>query len=267
MKTRKYHKAIPLDHLVIDPKVQRHEGVDQRRVNKMAATFDPNALGTLIVSERKDGSLVCLDGAHRRAAGQQAGYTEPVDCTVFAGLTVPDEAALFLLYNSKKDPSAVSRFKARVVAGDDVACDINDIIDRHGWKIGLASDIGQIAAVERLESVYRNGAKTVAEGAHPELVDRTLEILTEAWEYDHQSVDGTMLAAVGQILGRFDTAVDSKILIGKLQKTRPGVLIGRARALRDAQGGTVAAALAKVITSEYNNRRRSNPLPEWTWVR
>jgi hypothetical protein len=52
-----------------------------------------------------------------------------------------------------------------------------------------------------------------------------------------------------------------------LADTRPGVLIGRSKALRDLQGGTIAAAMAKTLVGLYNKRRRTNLLPEWVWVR
>lgn len=263
----KYHKSIPLEQIIVDPEVQRAEGVDQRRVGKMAGNFNPDALGTLIVSERADGTYVVLDGMHRRAAALLAGYANSVDCIVFGGLTVAEEASLFLLYNDKKDPSAVSRFRARVTAGEFSAVEINRIVRERGWRIAPQSDVGAIAAVRQLESVYRTAANTQPEGAYPVVLSRTLKILTEAWEYDLNSVSGSMLAGVGQLIGRFGDSVDDKALISKLQRHRPMALIGRARLLKDAQGGVVPAALAKIIAGEYNNRRRTNMLPEWTWIR
>lgn len=44
----------------------------------------------------------------------------------------------------------------------------------------------------------------------------------------------------------------------------------RARAckvLRDVQGGTVPAALAKILAGMHNKKRRTNLLPEWVWIR
>ena len=262
------HRAVALDEISIDPKVQRDEGVNQPRVNKMASAFDRDALGVLILSQRRDGTLVCLDGAHRTAAARQAGHAARMDAIVFTGLSMAEEASLFLLYNDKKDPSAISRFKARVIAGDPVAVDVNRIIAEHGWKVSTAkNDTGVLAAIDKAEAVYRNAGKTMPEGAYPEVLDSVLTILTAAWEHDPKSTHGALLIGVSQLIGRFGKAIDYKKVIDEMQGTRPGVLMGKARNLADIQGGTVSAAVAKILVGLHNNRRRTNLLPEWVWTR
>lgn len=260
-------RKVSLDEIVIDLRVQRAEGIDQRRVAAMAATFDPDAMGVLILSQRDDGSLVCIDGMHRRSAALQAGFKKPVDARVFTGLTMADEAALFLLYNTKKDPSAISRFKARVMKGEEDAVALDGILHKLGWKISTAGEQGNLAAIEALEAVYRNGAGSVPEGAHPDLAERTLTVTTGAWGYDPTGANAILLRGVGQLLGRFGDAVDVAKIVRELQGTQPRALVGRAKTLKDAQGGTSAAALAKILVSLHNNRRRTNLLPEWVWVR
>lgn len=260
------HK-VPLDAITVDPRVQRQEGLDQRRVNKMAANFNPDALGLLILSERPDGTLICLDGMHRRAAAQQVGWKQPVDARVFKGISIAEEAGLFLLFNTKKDPSAISRFKARVLTGDGVAVDINNIARRRGWTIMQSADPGNLAAVDALEQVYRTGAGTLSDGTYPGITERTLATITEAWGRDPLGVQQSTLKGVAQLYGRYGNAVDTPKLIRELQDTQPRVLVGRAKTLKDVQGGTVPAALAKILVSLHNNRRRSNLLPEWVWVR
>jgi len=260
-------RSVALDKIVTDPRVQRQEGVDKRRVNKMAAQFDPDALGVLILSQRADGTLVCLDGDHRRAAARQAGWAQPVEARIFTGLSIAEEAALFLLYNDKKDPSAISRFGARVLAGDDVAIDISDIARRLGWKITQAADPGSLAAVDALERVYRTGAGTLTAGAYPAVTARTLATITEAWGHEAIAVQGPILSGVAQVYGRYGNAVDTSKLVREMQDTQPRVLVGRAKTLKDVQGGTVPAALAKILVGLHNSRRRTNLLPEWVWTR
>lgn len=259
---------VSLDEIVIDPRVQRKEGVNQRRVNKMAANFDPHALGVLILSYRRDGSYVCLDGMHRRAAAIQAGWVGPVDARVFTGLSLSEEAALFLLYNDKKDPSAVSRFGARVTAGEPIAVDINDIVTQYGWKVAANSqEKGILSAVDAMEQVYRTATKTLPDGAHPGVAQWTIAVITAAWGHDPAGVQGAILGGVSQLYGRFSETIDSEKLVKELQNTLPRRLVGNAKVLRDAQGGNVPAALAKILVGLHNNRRRTNLLPEWVWTR
>lgn len=260
-------KKLPIDSLIIDPNIQRVEGIDQRRVDKMAADFTPAALGVITVSERRDGSLVVLDGMHRTATCRQANYDRPITAEVFTGLTIEDEAGLFLRLNSGKNPTAISKFLVRVQMGDPIAVDLTDILSAHGWKVMISQDPGNLVAVDALERVYRNGGGTVSDGANHELTDRVIEIVTAAWEHDQGGVNQHMLLAVAQLVGRFGAALDTVKLVTEMQQTRPGVLIGKAKTLRDVQGGTVPAALAKILAGMHNKKRRTNLLPEWVWIR
>ena len=261
-------RKVSLDEIVIDLRVQRAEGLDHRRVNTMASNFDPDALGVLILSQRADGTLVCLDGMHRRAGALQAGWKKPVDARVFAGLTMPEEAALFLLYNDKKDPSAISRFKARVLSGDEVAVDINRILQSFGWTVGTETkNPGNLAAVEALEKVYRSGSGALSDGTYPSLTEWVVSVITEAWGRDPIAAHGAILGGLAQLCARYSTAIDTRKLVHELQATQPRALVGKAKTWRDIQGGTVPAAVAKILVGLHNNRRRANLLPEWVWVR
>lgn len=267
MTTTSHHKSVSLDDLTIDPLVQRREGVDIRRVDKMAERFNPLALGTITVWQRDDGRLVVLDGMHRAAAARQSGYGGLIDAIVIDGITIADAAELFLLLNNTKTPSAITKFLVRVVSGEKDAMAMSDIIEAHGWRVRPASGPGNLTAVTAFERVFRNAGGAMAEGQHPEILDRTLDIVTAAWEHDQGAVDAHMLLAVAQLLGRFGPSIDTKKLVAEMQDTRPGVLIGRAKVLRDAQGGIVPAALAKILAGLHNKKRRTNLLPEWVWIR
>lgn len=256
-----YQKSVPLDAITVDPRVQRTEGPDQRRVDKMAAAFNPDALGVIILSERADGTLVCLDGMHRVLAARQAGHTALMEAIVFTGLALADEASLFLLYNDKKDPSAVSKFNARVVSGDPVAQDIERIVRSHGWRVGVSTHPGCINAINKAEDVYRTGSGSVANGVHPEILDRVLGIITAAWGHDQHGVHQAILAGMGQVVGRFGTLVDSNKMVAEIRGTRPESIIGSARSMAGVQRTSVSAALARDLAGMYNNRLRKNRLP------
>ena len=267
MTVKSRNRKVNLNELTYDPIVQRVEGVDMKRVAKMAENFNADALGILICSERANGVIAVLDGGHRVAAARMAGHTEPLDAKVFVGLTLAQEASLFLLYNDKKDPSSISSFRGRVVSEDPVAIAVNRIINYYGWTVASGHDKGCLAAVKAAEKVYRNGHGAVADGVHPELLDAVLDIITDAWEWYRSSVDSALLAGMGQLCGRFGKSINRDKMIRELQKTRPNVIIGRARVLKDAQGGTVPAAMAKILTGMHNSNKRTNLLPDWVWVR
>lgn len=260
-------KKLALDDLTVDLRVQRVEGVDRKRVARINGAFDPLALGTILVSARPDGSYVVLDGMHRCEFARAHGYTKPMDAIVLTGLTLADEARLFVLYNDMRVPSAISRFSARVIMGDPAAVACDSILTAHGWKIAFDSHDGNFAAVEAIDIVYRNAAGVLPNGEHFDVTNRTIEIITQAWDHDRKSGDGFMVKGMGQLVGRLGDHLDYAKLRRELQDTMPGLIIGKAKALRDAQGGTVPAALAKVLVGLHNRGRRSNLLPEWVWVR
>jgi hypothetical protein len=260
-------RRLELDQLTIDPAVQRVEGVDTKRVARINGSFDPLALGTIIVSERARGEYVVLDGMHRCEFARAARYTKPMDAIVFTGLNLADEARLFRLYNDARMPSAISKFCARVVEGEPIATAVTGILASHGWHVGVEPHPGVVAAVDALDRVYRNAGGVLPDGEHADITDRVISTLSAAWEHDRKAVDAAMLLAVAQLYGRFGAGVDDKKLIGEMQATRPGVLIGKAKSMRDLQGGTVPAALAKILAGMHNNKRRTNLLPDWVWIR
>lgn len=261
-------KKVKVEDLHLHEDIQRAEGMDNRRVQEMCEAFNPSGVNVITVSQRSNGELFILDGRHRVAAARLAGYTGSVETKIWTGLTRAQEADLFRLLNNSKTVSAISMFLAAVIVGDAAQVEMTAIVERHGWKIGLNSDDGYIRAVQALERLYMGAAiGNKKAGPYPELAERTVLTITEAWEWDRKSVDAAMLLGVGQLYARFGREVDDVKLVAEMRGTRPGTLLGKARALRDVQGGTVPAALAKVLVGMHNRKRRTNLLPEWVWTR
>lgn len=244
---------------------QRLEGTDPRRVGRMVKTWDIRKVGTITVSQRADGSHFCIDGAHRSAAARELGITE-LPAIVHAGLTREQEAAMFSGLNDFARPSAISRFMARVDAGERAANDIKRTVESHGWFIGTSS-LAHVAAVDALDNIYRNGAGTQPEGDNQPLLDATLALVTAAWGHDPDATNGSIIKGVAQLFGRFGADVDTKVLVSQMRQTTPGAIYRKAKAVQDLQGGTVPAAVAKILVGLHNTRKRTHKLPEWVWVR
>src|SRR5690242_16192920 len=87
------------DELVIDPMMGERK-YNARRAKRIAQTIDPDALGVLYVSKRRDGTYVVIDGQHRRGAFIELGWgDQKMPCHVYHGLTLADEARLFAEFN------------------------------------------------------------------------------------------------------------------------------------------------------------------------
>lgn len=264
-KTRQ--TTVRASELTFDLRVQRREGTDSRRVDRIAADHDPKALGVITYSLRDNGSKVCLDGRHRAEGSIKAGYDRPIPAIEHTGLTLQEEARIFLLLNDTKTPTAITRFLSRVVQDDPVAVDINRIVESNGWKVAQGSEAGFINCIDAVERVYRSAAGTKPDGSHPDVLDTTLNILASAWERDYRSSNNNLVLGVAALVGRFGPSIDLKKLVTEMSYTRPDVLLGKGKVLRDVQGGTVGSAIAKILVGAHNKGRRTNTLPEWVWVR
>lgn len=253
---------LPVAKLTVDPAVQR--GVDKLRVDKMAKDYRTDALGTVIVSRREDGTCHVVDGQHRVQATIAAGYgDQEIACLVYEGLTRPEEAAMFRRLNNTRTVMPVDKFRVRVVEGDAAAVTLNGILNHHGWKVEQSKNDGMFAAVAALEAVYRG--KLNGPGDATTICDTLIRVITEAWGHDSAGVRSEIVAGIGAVLLRYNTRVDLAKLVSELGQAKAGPrgLIGKAKGLRDYRGGKLSDAFAEVIVEMVNKSRRTNRLPEW----
>lgn len=231
---------------------------------KLAEGFNPDGIGIPIVSRRGDGTYIWIDGQNRGELMRQAGWgDQKIQCRVFFGLTLAQEAVLFLVHNDNRPVRPINKFLARVTAEDPTAVAIVRIAKRVGWKVGEAGAEKVIPAAVALEKVYRMDQTEEHPGG--DILELTLRVVTEAWGYKSEAADGRILQGVGALLHRFGDAVNRQTLVKKLAEfpAGPSGVIGKARGMQSFQGGTVPHCVAEVIVNAYNARRRTNVLPDW----
>lgn len=89
---------------------------DEKRIKKIAGSWDDMKANLIHVSHRPDGYYV-MDGNHTRLAYKTLGG-EKLPCRVYEGLTIEDEARIFSELNmSQKKPSFAEILRARATAG------------------------------------------------------------------------------------------------------------------------------------------------------
>jgi hypothetical protein len=230
-------------------------------------SFDPSKLGIPIVSERADGTRVWLDGQNRGALLKLVGWgDQSIDCKVFRGLTVKQEAALFLGHNDNRRVGTVYQFLARVTAGDPTAVAITEIARGIGWRIADQNGPETITAVAALEKVYQGDLREPVEGYAPGwALQRTLSTITDAWGFKSETPNGEIIKGVGALFNRYLDGIDSIALIKKLASypAGPAGLLGDARGRRQYQGGSVSACVSESVVDLYNKGRRSRTLETW----
>lgn len=231
---------------------------------KLREGFDPDGIGVPIVSHRGGGKYVWLDGQNRGELMRRAGWgDQKIQCRVFNGLSLAQEASLFLVHNDNRRVQPIYKFLAKVTAGDPAAVATTRIAESLGWKISDQSGDRCIAAVVALEKVYLSDKKDEKPGGA--VLELTLRVVTEAWGYKSEAVDGRIIQGIGAVFSRFGDAIDRAVLVKKLAEFPAGAsgVLGKGRGMQQFQGGTVSHCVAEVVVTAYNARRRTNVLPDW----
>ena len=239
--------------------------IDFTWVDARTNSFDPDKLGVPIVSERADGTYAVLDGQNRLELCRRVGWGDQlIECRVFRGLTLAQEARLFLGHNDSRQVGSFHKFAARITAGDPDAVAISAIVAKAGWELSYFVGERKIAAVAALESIWKN-TRPDPTGYRGATLAATLAIATEAWGYGADAANGQVLRGIGLVLNRFGAMVNTADLTRQLAKHRNGSLgvLADARGLHAYAGGTVAACAADTIVTIYNKHRRTTALPPW----
>lgn len=254
MTHKSIKRELPLSKLIVDAKLQR--GLDWPRVNRMAAEFDRDALGTLVVSDRGNDLYHIIDGQHRTEALRIAeGDDAHVDCRIFMDLTREDEARLFRLYNNTSKLQALTKFLVRLEEREAVALSIDIVLRKYGWKVVPGSGEGNFAAVSAIEKTWNRDHTAV---------ERTIATVTRAWGHNYEAVHGGIVEGIGMVYARYGDSIDQKNLIEKLSSFEggPSNFLGSARGLK-AFNRNMPNAVAELTVELYNRGKRSKALGPW----
>lgn len=283
-KTRFDDKArydqVRVGNLVVDHRVQR-DHLNKSKLNAMREEFQPLGLNTILVSERDDGEMVIIDGQHRwTIAAEMLGEDFLMDCKVFTGLSLAEEAELFVLTNKNQQPAnALDLHKANVTRGDEVSIAIERAALSQGWVVGSGRRSGEgpgyIAAVKVLAEIYHLGEDWY-EGHGPALVEDTLTVVTQAWGHDDpKAVNQYVLKAVGTFIyavrkyvdetDRGDEYFDLEWLASRMKArlTKGGAKgwIEAMRSIVDGSNWTLQQAMRHSLYDTYNHGKRARKLP------
>lgn len=246
-----------LYELVVDPVIQRN--LVDTEVNDIVRKFNPAALGVLTVSLRDNGVRSVVDGQQRRAAlirlHSEGAYDSKVQVMVHEGLSLAEEAQLFLDLNARRTVDAIRRFKTRLIAEDPQALDIERMLKE--LKILLGSQ--GVQAIETLDRIY----------SQPNGPDRLWWVLSTIKEvYDTSGrggcYDGRVVMAFSMVHAAFIDILDYERLLDALSKVgnRISKLHGAGATKKEFNRGNLSYNMAEVIRLWYNDtRRRTTKLP------
>lgn len=241
--------------LWVDPSVQR--SLKKARVNKMAAEFNPDALGVITTSFRSPRRIHIIDGQHRYRAAEAAKFTGVFQTMQYHGLTIPQEAALFRLLNTTEKVTRIDQFLVACVEQDPAAVHLAAILAAEGWEVSPSTAEGRIAAIASLERVY---------ALDPDAAKAALHVLTVAYGHRPAAVQGSMIEGVGRMIAKYGVAAIDLDDFAKRLASVPGGpdgLVGNARGQKLTRTGNLSTQVARIVVALYNQRRRRTALAPW----
>lgn len=262
---------ISVNDLVIDRRVQR-AGINRAKIDHMVKYFNANSLGLVHVSRRRTekGVLVenvLLDGQHRHETVRiVTDGTGKLWCRVFVGLTLDQEAQMFLDLNRTTAPTRIDKFNVlrhtSSVEGR-VAQEIADICTGYGLTVSKTSGPGHINCVHVLTKMY-----TLSElkDRSPNLVHLTILSITKAWGVNNrENVVGAIVEGIGAIFDVHGSDLDLDRLINVMRETEGGPvgLLARATQVAAMRQGKRSMAVAELLMEAYNKNLRNRSLGPW----
>lgn len=244
---------VPIAAMRVSEIAQRE--LNPARVDRIAANFDPEDVGTPTVSHRGEHFFI-IDGQHRIAAMKAIGWDDQqIQCWTYEGMTEEEEAERFLKLNDNLAVSAMSKFRVSVAAGRARECDIDRIVRINDCVVSHDKSDGAIGAVGTLGRIYdRAGAKTLG---------RTIRIAHAA--YGDPGLDAAVLDGIGALCQRYNGQLDDDAAIERLSSAAGGTngLLSKAEALRRRTGVTRGHCVAATAVELINRGRGGKKLPDW----
>jgi hypothetical protein len=239
--------------LLTDGYAQR--SYDPKWAEKLATNWNPGKEGIYRVSRRGPGKDYVFDGQHRAGARLLRKEADAqVPALVYEGMTRQEEAEQFLAFNVEtRKPNNIDTFRLQVVAEQEDALAIQDVLDKHGLRVEGGAGPNSVAAVTSLRWLYTVGGT--------ELLDDVLTLVHNVWPSERDGRAGEILKGLGYFLVKVTGHPDMDALQKNLTMSgSPAGLLGKASQYRQATGRPMWEEVAHRVLDIYNARRSSRRL-------
>lgn len=180
---------------------------------------------------------------------------------VFEGLTLPEEAQMFVDLNTMNKPNLFDLFRLRVIADDSQAVEINKLLMAYGWTVGSQNSRGTLKAVGTLDDLYLQGKRS-----ETDLLQFVLMTVTRSWGLEPEGTRASILQALAAVFNEYGDTLDQDRLVHIL-KNYPGGPSGLwadgKQFASTRRTGAVPMGIAERIVDEYNKGLRAKALHPW----
>lgn len=151
---------LPKEKILINHAYQR-DRINETRINEIASAWSWIRCGALSIAKR-EGKFYAMDGQHRLLAAMKRADIETMPCIIFTAESLEVEANSFVALNSHKTAVAgVDRFKAMVVAGDQMALAVRNMLQDTGHSVGPTSSAKTVSCILTIWKMYSRDPSTM----------------------------------------------------------------------------------------------------------
>lgn len=250
---RTEYSKINSKSIISEPSYQRM--VDFSRVKKIVSNFNPNLVNPIKVSLR-DGKYYVFDGQHTLKAlvAKNNNKDLMVDCKVYYGMTLEDEARLFAEQNGiSRSVESNQKLLSLYIAKDIDVVDFKETIESTGIKCNFKREGAapwKIACYKSLFDIYLKYGKS-------HLIE-LLKIVLEIWGGETDSLRKEILLGMNIFITTYKGEYSRKTLVTKLQKVSPITIFRDGKAF--VSGGN--KRFARIILNSYNRNMSANRLED-----
>lgn len=244
-----FERNVPCDQMFIAGRAEQGgyaRPLNERRAAKLAADFDPRAVGILLLSMRDDGRYAIIDGQHRREAAMRNGISA-LDAYVYIDLSVEDEARLYRKFGDYLRQTARDRWFAAIAEKQPEALAIQRMLAE--FNLRIVNDARTQHGVAAVQSIWR-----VAENWGPHILRETFRTLHDGFDGDPLGYVGPAIVGMAMFLDRFNAnpKYSRKRLVERLQRAGAAKLEQQALHVLALEKGGVASAYGKALLSMHD---------------
>lgn len=222
-----------------------NRGVDGNKVKKILAEFDDDLVNAIKVSYR-DNHFHIIDGQHTLAA-MRTKYGDNVEvwCKVYYGLTLQEEAELYLKQNGVSSaPKASEKLYAKKNVNDESAAGLFKILDKYGIELSTQFSVGnhRVSCGATLQKYY----SIIQE----DKFDMAFRLISKTWDCDRESLYAAFIGGMCEFTVRYGDKINEDEFVNRMKNhTSRDIYSNCAFSARYA--GTCAIARIKNAIYDY----------------
>lgn len=217
----------------------------------------------VVVNVRENGDFFVIDGQHRvEAARRLFGDEIAVPCRIYYGLTLDEEAELYLAINHySRKASSGDTFNARLIIGEKTASEFMSVATRHHYPVIANAPVRGMPA----GTLVASACEYVIRAYSIDTLNELVVVLTAAWGRDWHCYH-PLVRGLARLISHYHEhpQYSRDRLIAVLSTASEDEVLKRGKIESGRIESTHAAGVAWYVHNLYNNRlHEANRIPRY----